>query len=121
MKKKQKYNKTNNFIYITRGNAIKISDKKIRAFSKELIGKRVTEVLLFLSVQKIAVSSILFKLINSAIPNISKKQVNIKNLFVKNINIDKSKLYRRILTRSQGRVNYIKKRTSRITIHFTIV
>lgn len=83
---------------------------------KPIIGKTVDKAILLLSIQKITAFQVLSKLIYSATSNISKMNINISNLFIDNINVDKGKFYKKIFTRSQGRVNYINKKTSQICI-----
>jgi large subunit ribosomal protein L22 len=96
--------------------SIKISDKKIRPLTKAIKGNSIEHIIYSLSVQRIKASLFLLKLIKSAISNIPKEHRDLKNINIKNLYVDKGRSYKRIFTRSQGRVNYIRKKTSHMTI-----
>jgi large subunit ribosomal protein L22 len=117
--KQKKYLKK--FMFNIQMKSVKVSDKKLRIMTQELIGKKIIDTSLFLSVQKTPISKIFFKLIKSAIANALNKEINIYNIFIKNIYVNKGKFHKKIFTRSQGRVNYIKKKTSHIHIFFDTI
>lgn len=121
MNKNNNNNIKNKTIFKVSAKSIKISDRRLRAFVKTLIGKRINSIISYLSIQKTKLFLILYKLINSAMLNIRSKDININNIFVCNINVDKGKFYKKIFTRSQGRVNYIKKKTSQISIVLKVI
>jgi large subunit ribosomal protein L22 len=96
--------------------SIRMSDKKIKPLIRAIKGKNIELVISTLSVQRMKASPILLKLIRSAISTIPKTQRDLKNLNIKNLYVDQGRSYKRIFTRSQGRVNYIHKKTSHITV-----
>lgn len=96
--------------------SIKMSDKKIRVVASEIVGKRINEILLTLPMQKVKAAEILYKIIVFAIANISSKSINTNKLFIKSISVDKAKFIKKIFPRSQGRINYIKKKYSHIIV-----
>jgi len=100
-------------------NNLQCGDKKIKAFTKNLIGKYIYEALLMLSVQSTKIGIMLYKIIKSISTNIKKKNLNNNELIIQQININQGKSIKKILTRSQGRMNYIKKRYSHILITIT--
>jgi large subunit ribosomal protein L22 len=114
-------NNKNKTIFKVSAKLIKISDRRLRTFAKTLIGKRISYTISYLSIQKTKLFMILYKLINSAMLNIGSQNININNIFISNINVDKGKFYKKIFTRSQGRVNYIKKKTSQISIVLKVI
>lgn len=101
--------------------SVKMSDKRIRAFVKTITGKSVDTVISFLSIKRTKLFDVLYKFINSSITNITQKNINVHEIYINNISVDKGKFYKKIFTRSQGRVNYIKKKTSHISITFGLV
>lgn len=121
MKKKQlkKHNEAHTFKTCVK--SVKISNKKARMIIQPIIGKTVDKAILILSIQKIAVFQVLSKLIHSAISNTSKMNIGINNLLIDSINVDKGRFHKKIFTRSQGRVNYINKKTSQICITLKII
>ena len=106
---------------IIHAKSIKMSDKKIRTLTRKIIGFNLLQTLSFLSVQKIKPSFILIKLLKSIVLSISIQKINIRKLYIKQINVDKGRHNKRLFPRSQGRVNYIKKKKSHITITLNVI
>ena len=96
--------------------SIRISDKKVKPLIRAVKGKSIELIISLLSVQRLKASFLLLKLIRSAISNVPKSQRALKNICIEKLCVDQGRSYKRILTRSQGRVNYIHKKTSHITI-----
>jgi large subunit ribosomal protein L22 len=93
-----------------------MSSRKIRAMSKYMAGKIINKIMPILSIQKTAAAKVFEKLLYHIISNINKSNLTVSNFFVKQVNIDQGPSRKKIFTRSQGRVNYIKKRTSHVTL-----
>lgn len=98
---------------------VKCSDKKIRIFLKNLTGKKLSKVILILSVQGTKIANIILKMIKSTINNIRSKNIHINKMNISQINVDQGRSIKKIMTRSQGRMNYIRKRSSNISILIT--
>lgn len=96
--------------------SIRISDKKVKPLIRAIKGKNIELIISTLSVQRLKASNLILKLIRSAISNVPKSQRILKNVSIKKLCVDQGRSYKRILTRSQGRVNYIYKKTSHITV-----
>ncbi len=94
-----------------------ISDKKVRIIANIIRGKMVNNALSLLLIQQKSSASPLYKLLQSAKANAIYKKLDSDKLIVKTIYVDKGKVYKRVFPRSQGRVNYIKRRSSHITIY----
>jgi len=98
----------------------RMSDKKIRPIIKAIKGKNMHLAISRLSIQNMKGTLLLLKLMKSVINNIPKSSKSLDNIIIKNLYVDKGRFYKRIFTRSQGRVNYIRKKTSHITIIISI-
>jgi len=96
--------------------SVKMSDKKIRVLAKMLVGKKIVDLIPILSVQKVKSAKFFYKLVNSLAANASTKNIDVNTLSIKSISVDRGPFSKRLFTRSQGRANYIKKRSSHITI-----
>merc|ERR1711976_588303 len=96
--------------------SVRMSDKKIRPLIRNIKGKDLNVVISMLSVQKMKTSYFLLKLIKSITSNIKNANPDLKNIHIKNLYVDQGRSYKRVFARSQGRVNYIRRKTSHITI-----
>ncbi len=102
---------------IARGRYIRISPRKVRLFTRELVGKKVEEAdqLLQLAPQKAA--RILSKILRSAVANAEQREeIDLDSLFVKKILVDGGPVLKRYRARALGRAGRILKRTSHITV-----
>lgn len=106
----------NNFIIKATMRSVRMSDKKIRPLIRNIKGKDLNVVISMLSVQKMKTSYFLLKLIKSITSNIKNANPDLKNIHIKNLYVDQGRSYKRVFARSQGRVNYIRRKTSHITI-----
>ncbi len=97
-------------------NHLKISPRKVRLVANMLKGLFVNEAeaQLLVSSQK-SVGPIL-KLLRSAVSNSKQKQLNLENLFIKEIRVDGGPMLKRFMPRAQGRATMIQKKTSHITL-----
>ena len=95
---------------------VKMSSRKIRAMSKCIAGKNINKIMPVLSTQKTAAAKLFEKLLYHIISNINKSNLPVSDFFVKQVNIDQGPSRKKIFTRSQGRVNYMKKRSSHVTL-----
>ncbi len=94
-----------------------ISDKKVRIIVNVIRGKMVDNALSLLLIQQKSSAAHIYKLLQSAKANAIYKKLDSDKLIIKKIHVDKGKVYKRVFPRSQGRVNYIKRRSSHITIY----
>ncbi|MGD6858713.1 MAG: 50S ribosomal protein L22 [Enterobacteriaceae bacterium] len=96
---------------------VRSSPQKVRLVVNLIRNKKVKKALEILEFCNRKASFIVKKLLISAICN-AKNNFNLdyKKLFVSKIFVDKAKNIKRILPRAKGRVNYIVKKTSHITI-----
>ncbi len=94
-----------------------ISDKKVRIIVNVIRGRKVENALSLLLIQQRSSAAPIYKLLQSAKANAIYKKLDTDKLIIKKIYVDKGKVYKRVFPRSQGRVNYIKRRSSHITIH----
>jgi large subunit ribosomal protein L22 len=99
--------------------SVKSSDRKIRAFGKLLIGKKISTLLLLLTVQPSKTALTFLKLIKSTIKSKKFGETDTEKVFLRQVSIDKGQSRKKVLTRSQGRTNYIVKKTSHISIIIT--
>lgn len=81
-------------------------------------GKNVNEAMNILAFTRKRVAKSIQKLLKSAIANAEEnhKVLDVEDLFVKNIKVDKGVVWRRQLPRARGMATPILKRTSHITI-----
>lgn len=96
--------------------SFKMSDKKIRPLAKYITGKNICQISLLLSIQTLLAAKILLKLINHAMANMLTNKVKLENYYISEVSVNKGRVKKKIFSRSQGRVNYIDKKTSHIFI-----
>ncbi|BBA85260.1 50S ribosomal protein L22 [endosymbiont of Sipalinus gigas] len=95
----------------------RISAQKVRLVSKLIKGKKVYEALNILKFLNKKASYILIKTLESAISNAENNNgLDIDLLKVNTVLVDEGSSFKRIIPRAKGRFNYIKKRTSIISI-----
>ncbi|MCC6160125.1 MAG: 50S ribosomal protein L22 [Deltaproteobacteria bacterium] len=96
----------------------RVSPFKGRLVADLIRGRDVNEAMGILAFTPKKTAVLLKKLLSSAIANATARGgVNIDDLYVKRVMVDGGPTLKRIMTRSQGRINRILKRTA----HFTIV
>lgn len=96
---------------------IRISPRKVRIIGDVIKKRNVNEAMGILTYMPQKASSILKKLLDSAIANArQKKYVDVDNLYVKNVMVDGGPVMKRFLPRAMGRATKIRKRTSHITM-----
>ena len=96
---------------------IRISSSKVKLVIDLIRGKNVAEAIAVLKNTPKAASSIVEKLLNSAIANAENNQGLLRDdLFVAEVFADQGPTLKRYRPRAQGRASRIRKRTSHITI-----
>ena len=92
--------------------------RKARLVADLIRGKNVNEAMNILAFTRKRVAKSIQKLLKSAIANAEEnhKVLDVEDLFVKNIKVDKGFVGRRQLPRARGMATPILKRTSHITI-----
>jgi len=99
-----------NYRITSRVSSVKLSDKKIRAFTKNIVGKKISTLLSMLTVQSNNTAALILKLIKSTIRSTHFKEISIEKAFLRQVSVDKGHCRKKIFTRSQGRTNYIRKK-----------
>lgn len=99
----------------------KISLKKINPVVQIIRGLNVNKAKNKLIVQQKKSKYMLIKLIDSAIDNAIKKGYDIKKLFIKTIYVTSAGIKYKMITRSQGRANRIRRRYSNIYIFLGVI
>ncbi len=95
---------------------VRISARKVRVLADMIRGKRVDEALTQLAFQRRAGAPILRKALDSAVANADQKKMDLDQLVVKDVQIDKGAIMRRFMPRAHGRATPIRKQTAHITI-----
>ena len=96
---------------------IRVSPRKARLVADLVKGKPVSDALSVLEFTPKAASIYVFKLINSAVANASRKEgVDVDILYVKNVLVDQGPTLKRFRPGPQGRGFRILKRTCHITV-----
>ncbi len=97
---------------------VRSSSTKIRLVANLVRGKNVNLALNILSFINKKSAFLIKKVLNSAIYNaVNNNKLNINLLKISKIYIDNGSYMKRIFHRAKGRVNYILKRTSHITLY----
>ena len=96
--------------------AVRISARKVRVLADMIRGKRVDEALTQLAFQRRAGAPVLKKVLDSAVANADQKKMDLDQLVVKDVQIDKGAIMRRFLPRAHGRATPIRKQTAHITV-----
>ena len=96
---------------------IRISPRKVRIVGDLIKKRNINDAMGILTYMPQKASFILKKLLDSAIANArQKKNVDVDNLYVKNVIVDGGPVMKRFLPRAMGRATKIRKRTSHITM-----
>ncbi len=95
----------------------KIGDQKARIVADMVRGKMVNDAIRILTFDNKKPSMMIKKLVESAVANADQKQViDIDNLYIKEIMVDKGPFLKRYQPRAQGRAFVIKKKSSHISL-----
>lgn len=95
----------------------RVGDQKARIVADMIRGKMVNEAIRILTFDNKKSSVIIKKLVESAVANADKKQViDVDNLYVKEIMVDKGPFMKRYMPRAQGRAFEVKKHSSHISL-----
>lgn len=92
------------------------SPRKVRLVAELIKSKRVAEALLILDNLPKRASSPINGLLNSAIANAKVAGIDINNLFVENVTVNKGIVMKRSMPRARGSASRINKRTSHIML-----
>ncbi len=95
----------------------RVGEQKARIVADMVRGKMVNEAIRILTHDNKKSAGMIKKLVESAVANAEQKQViDVDNLYVKEILVDKGPFMKRHMPRAQGRASLIKKKTSHINI-----
>ncbi len=95
----------------------KVGDQKARIVANMVRGKMVNDAIRILTYDNKKPSMIIKKLVESAVANADQKQViDVDNLYIKEIMVDKGPFLKRYQPRAQGRAFVIKKKSSHISL-----
>lgn len=95
----------------------RVGDQKARIVADMVRGKMVNEAIRMLTYDNKKPSMIIKKLVESAVANADQKEViDVDNLYIKEIMIDKGPFMKRYQPRAQGRAFVIKKKSSHISL-----
>jgi len=97
---------------------MRISPQKVRKLAYTIKGKRVGAGVDILKFMPQKASGMVLKVINSAVANatLQDENVDVDDLFIKNIYVDQGPTLKRFRARARGRGTRILKRTSHITV-----
>ena len=96
---------------------VRVGDQKARTVANMIRGKSVNDAIRILTYQNKKAATMIKKLVESAVANAEKKEViDVDNLFVKTIMVDKGPFMKRYQPRAQGRAFVIKKKSSHINL-----
>jgi len=95
----------------------RVGDQKAKIVANMVRGKMVNEAIRILTFDKKKSAQLIKKLVESAVANAEQKQViDIDNLYIKEIMVDKGPFMKRYQPRAQGRAFVIKKKSSHISL-----
>lgn len=95
----------------------RVGDQKARIVADMVRGKMVNEAIRILTHDNKKPSMLIKKLVESAVANAEKAQViDVDNLYVKAIMVDKGPFIKRHMPRAQGRASLVKKKQSHISL-----
>ncbi|MCB0377291.1 MAG: 50S ribosomal protein L22 [Chlamydiia bacterium] len=96
---------------------VRVGEQKARLVANMIRGKSVNDAIRILSYENKKPAEIIKKLVESAVANADQKQViDVDNLYVKEIMVDKGPFMKRYQPRAQGRAFVIKKKSSHISL-----
>lgn len=95
----------------------KVGDQKAKIVADMVRGKMVNDAIRILTYDNKKPSLMIKKLVESAVANADQKQViDVDNLYIKEIMVDKGPFMKRYQPRAQGRAFVIKKKSSHISL-----
>jgi len=95
----------------------RVGAQKTRLVADMVRGKSVNDAIRILSFEGKKPAEMIQKLVESAVANAEEKQViDVDNLYIKEILVDKGPFLKRFRPRAQGRAFIIKKKTSHIKL-----
>ncbi len=95
----------------------RVGDQKAKIVANMVRGKMVNDAIRILTFDKKKSAQLIKKLVESAVANAEQKQViDIDNLYIKEIMVDKGPFMKRYQPRAQGRAFVIKKKSSHISL-----
>ncbi|MCJ8276071.1 MAG: 50S ribosomal protein L22 [Bdellovibrionales bacterium] len=96
---------------------VRVGDQKARAVADMIRGKMVNDAIRILTYENKKPAQMIKKLVESAVANADQKQViDVDNLYIKEIMVDKGPFIKRYQPRAQGRAFVIKKKSSHINV-----
>lgn len=95
---------------------VKGSSRKIVRVARSIKGKSIDETLHILRFSLTNASSVIEKLLKSAIANARQSNANIANLYIKELKINQGPMMKRFKAASRYHVRTIRKRTSHLTV-----
>ena len=107
----------NNSIAIAKDNTIRVSPLKLGNLAKIIVNLKANKAINQLKFSQKRISFSILKVLNAAIANAeNNKQLDIDNLFVKEVYVGKSLSMKRFRPRAKGRASSIRKPFSKLTI-----
>ncbi|MCL5004439.1 MAG: 50S ribosomal protein L22 [Patescibacteria group bacterium] len=97
-------------------NHLRMAPRKTRLIANMIKGLSANEAEAQLLLNPRKASEPILKLLRSAIANGKQKNIQLENLFVKEIRVDQGPMLKRFMPRAQGRATPIQKKTSHITL-----
>ncbi len=95
----------------------RVGEQKARIVADMVRGKMVNEAIRILTHDNKKSAAMIKKLVESAVANAEQKQViDVDNLYIKELLVDKGPFMKRHMPRAQGRASLIKKKTSHINL-----
>lgn len=95
---------------------LSMSARKIRVIADGIRNRSLNYAFLFLSTQKKACCGPLKKLLESAAANADARNLNIDDLTIGEIVVDKGPIRKRFMPRAQGRATKIRKQTAHVSV-----
>jgi large subunit ribosomal protein L22 len=93
-----------------------MSARKIRVIADAIREKKLSYALAFLSTQKKACCAPLMKLLEAAAANADSRKLDVDELSISRIVVDKGPLKKRFMPRAQGRATKIRKQSAHIEV-----
>ena len=107
----------NDLIAIAKDNTIRVSSLKLGNIAKLIVNLKANKAINQLKFSQKRISFSVLKVLNAAIANAeNNKQLDIDNLFVKEVYVGKSLSMKRFRPRAKGRASSIRKPFSKLTI-----
>ena len=107
----------NNSIAIAKDNTIRVSPYKLGNIAKLIVNLKANKAINQLKFSQKRISFSVLKVLNAAVANAeNNKQLDIDNLFVKEVYVGKSLSMKRFRPRAKGRASSIKKPFTKLTI-----